>query len=59
MDYAIAVYEFFNENWDQVREAAELLVAAWLIIGGLAPGLADRLRERRDGIVRALPFMRK
>lgn len=48
MEYIQVTYQFFVEHWDQVREAAEAAVAAWIIIGGLAPQLAERLREVRD-----------
>lgn len=48
MEYVQVIYKFFAEHWDQVREAAEAVVAAWIIIGGLAPKLAERLREVRD-----------
>lgn len=54
MNYAFGVYRFFSDHWGETREAAELAVALWIIIGGLAPKLADRLRGVRDRGMKAL-----
>lgn len=58
MEYVYVIVQFFLENWDQVLEAAEALVAVWIIVGALAPELADRLRQVRDKVFHTLP-MRK
>lgn len=50
MEYVVIIVQFFREHWGQVREAAEAAVAAWIIIGGLAPALAERLRQVRSKV---------
>lgn len=58
MKYVFEIYRFFSEHWDEVREAAQLAVTLWLIVGALAPKLADRLRRVRDAGLRALGLKR-
>lgn len=58
MKYAYEIYRFFLNHWDEVREAAQLAVTLWLIVGGLAPKLADRLRGLRDAGLAALGVKR-
>lgn len=54
MKYVHETYRFFSDHWNEVREAAQLAVALWVIVGGLAPALADRLRGVRDRGMKAL-----
>jgi hypothetical protein len=59
MEYIWVTVQFFQEHWDEVGQAAALLVSAWLIIGALAPQLAERLRQVRDKAVHSLPWFGK